>query len=74
MFVSGTKEQKIEFLKEFYEKKYLSRDFSFRAIDVSSGVDTDILEEMILEISRYTEFRLMKFKDNEGVYFVICKI
>lgn len=74
MFVNGTKKDKIEFLTEFYEKRYAERNFRFRSNELNSILDPNVLENMIIEISRHTEFRAMKFRDKEGVYFVICKL
>lgn len=74
MFVNGSKKQKIDFLNDFYKTRYQERNFKFRPVEINSNVNSILLEEMIHDISRYTEFRAMKFYDKEGVYFVICKL
>jgi len=73
MFAKGTKVQKINFLKEFYEEKNKRRNFKFRANEVNLFLNPVVLEKLLLEITLFSDFRLMKFHDSEGDYFIICK-
>lgn len=73
MFAKGTKAQKINFLTEFYREKYRRRDFKFRASEINLSLNKRDFEKLLLEITLCTDFRIMKFHDSEGDYFIICK-
>lgn len=73
MLASGSKKEKIAFLSEFYERRYGERNFKFRASEVNLSLNPKVSERLILEITLCTDFRIMKFRDSDGDYFIICK-
>ncbi len=74
MLATGSKNRKIAFLSEFYEKRYSERNYKFRANDVSASLSPRVLENLLIELTLYTNFRIMKFQEGDGGYFIICKI
>lgn len=74
MFAKGTRKQKIKYLSEFYRKRYRERNFKFRAVEVNSTIDQEVLVKLIQEITLSTDYRIMKFEDTKGDYFIICKL
>lgn len=73
MFAKGTRAQKIKVLSEFYREKYRRRDFKFRPSEVNLSLNPSDFEKLLLEITLCTDFRVMKFHDSEGDYYIICK-
>ena len=68
------KDQRISSLSEFYEKRYGERNFRFTVEDVDFLDRNEEIEKTIVELTQYTDFRVMEFPDGDEKYFIICKL